>query len=108
MFSNGWRDNVFHGSAQQCNDGDNSEMSTPKKDCEDCGNPMTFILSSFACDWCDGLVADEWDKSSEQDTTEPGLNPPKFLSLSSPLPLPDLYDDNGYFDLSDIDLESGD
>jgi len=31
---------------------------------------MTLLFTSYACDWCDGLVEKEWDDSEVTDSTD--------------------------------------
>lgn len=31
---------------------------------------MSLLLQFYACDWCDGVVAEEWDKPSNEQTDE--------------------------------------
>ena len=52
------------------------------RDCPDCGNPMTLLLESYVCDWCDGLVADEWGNDDEQITLPMNFNlAPGYIDL---------------------------
>jgi len=46
------------------------------KKCPECKNPMTLLLENYVCDWCDGLVEEEWSK---EDVTEPMF----FVSTAS-------------------------
>lgn len=60
-------------------------MSDDKKYCEECGNPMTLLLTTYVCDWCDGLVEDEWNRKEDQ------ITQPMFFNHN--LPSPDDYYD---------------
>ena len=39
-------------------------------ECSVCGKQMTLVFQFYACDWCDGIVKDEWDKSANNDDTD--------------------------------------